>query len=95
MTLTDFLKQHGIEMPAEPKKSPKLPDGVRFLLFLLSRRHSSGKTISIDGAILESEWLPSITQTFQAALQEAISRKLVAPTPPGYALTDLGKTQAH
>ncbi len=95
MLLSDFLKAHGIELDPAPENPPKLSSGLRFLLFLLSRRHVRGKVVSVDSSLLKSEWPSSITESFEQSLQDAITSGYVQNNSVGYCLTDLGKKAAH
>jgi hypothetical protein len=95
MLLSDFLKNHGIEIDATTEEPPALSDGVRFLLFLLSRRHIRGASVSIDQATLENEWPPSLTELFDQSLHQAAAAGYVQGVPAGYSLTDLGKSAAR
>ncbi|WP_213605492.1 hypothetical protein [Pseudoxanthomonas japonensis] len=95
MLLSDFLKSHGIQLDLQPDPHPALSDGVRFLLFLLSRRHAQGKSIAIDKTILKNEWPDSISESFDQSLDSAVTAGYVQGGPSQYSLTDLGKSAAH
>jgi hypothetical protein len=95
MLLADFLKAHGIELDQVPENPPKLSSGVRFLLFLLSRRHVRGKVVSVDSTLLKSEWPASITESFEQSLQDAITVGHIKSSSDGYYLTESGKNAAH
>lgn len=95
MLLSDFLKSHGIQLDPQPEQCPALSDGVRFLLFLLSRRHAQGKSVAIDKTILENEWPDSISEPFDESLEEAVTARYVQGGPSQYSLTDSGKRAAH
>ncbi len=95
MLLSDFLKGLGVEPDPLFESPPKLSSGVRFLLLLLSRRYTHGKSVSFDETLLKSDWLSSIPESFEQSLQDAIAAKYVQSGPTGYSLTALGKSVAH
>jgi hypothetical protein len=95
MLLSDFLKDLGIELDPTPENPPQLSSGVRFLLFLLSRRYVHGKVVSIDSTLLKSEWVSSIPESFEQSLDAAIAAGYVQSNAVGHFLTETGKRASH
>jgi hypothetical protein len=69
--------------------------GVRFLLrYLSAREKNTGKVAWVDPVLINADWPPTMSQTFDQAVNEAISSEFVDKGPTGYALTDKGRRAA-